>query len=55
MNKGTHVRCYHIVSAANLCFCTVIGMYQPGDYDVAGFVVGATERSHIMPRNDDIR
>lgn len=27
------------------------GFYRPGEYDVAGFAVGAVSRKHILPRN----
>ncbi|RZC33297.1 trifunctional purine biosynthetic protein adenosine-3 [Asbolus verrucosus] len=43
--------------------CSLIGgetaempdMYPPGEYDVAGFTVGAVEREHLMPRIQSIQ
>ena len=31
------------------------GMYPPGHYDLAGFVVGAVERADILPRMGDMK
>ncbi|NBC19928.1 MAG: phosphoribosylformylglycinamidine cyclo-ligase [Alphaproteobacteria bacterium] len=30
------------------------GMYPPGHYDLAGFVVGAAERAALLPRHDEM-
>ncbi|HOY79505.1 MAG TPA: phosphoribosylformylglycinamidine cyclo-ligase [Hyphomonadaceae bacterium] len=31
------------------------GMYAPGHYDLAGFVVGAVERTDVLPKTEDMK
>ena len=31
------------------------GMYSPGHYDLAGFVVGAVEREDVLPKTEDMK
>lgn len=30
------------------------GLYQPGDYDLAGFAVGAVEKASLLPKVKDV-
>jgi len=51
-----------IANACKACNCALVGgetaempsMYEPGTYDLAGFAVGAAERSNLLPRLDAI-
>ncbi|XP_076838612.1 trifunctional purine biosynthetic protein adenosine-3 [Brachyhypopomus gauderio] len=52
-----------IAEACQMAGCALLGgetaempgVYGPGEYDLAGFCVGATERGSLLPRVDDIQ
>uniref|UniRef100_A0A3Q2D3C4 Phosphoribosylglycinamide formyltransferase n=1 Tax=Cyprinodon variegatus TaxID=28743 RepID=A0A3Q2D3C4_CYPVA len=51
-----------IAKACEMAGCALLGgetaempgVYPPGEYDLAGFCVGATERGTLLPRLDDV-
>ncbi|XP_030058020.1 trifunctional purine biosynthetic protein adenosine-3 [Microcaecilia unicolor] len=52
-----------IAEACKIAGCALLGgetaempgMYSPGEYDLAGFAVGAVERGHMLPQLERIR
>jgi phosphoribosylformylglycinamidine cyclo-ligase len=52
-----------IAHACHECGCALIGgetaempgLYEPGDFDLAGFAVGAAERGGILPKREQMR
>lgn len=52
-----------IVEGCKQAGCALVGgetaempeMYKEGEYDLAGFAVGAVEKNHLMPRRNDMK